>query len=191
MSTKKQRLYEAATLLFNEKGYHAASMRDLAERLQLKVSSLYSHIGSKEEILQKICFDYARQFLSEIEQVEQTLADSPAQIRAIIRLHVRTALSNTRAFMVFNDEWRHLSEPHLSDFLRLRKEYEHRLQHIIESGIERGELKNLNAKVVLYTLLASLRWLPYWYKPERKIQPAELEAQLETLVLQGIEKKTD
>jgi AcrR family transcriptional regulator len=44
---KKEAIYEAAAQLFREKGYKAASMRDLAERVDLKVSSLYSHIGSK------------------------------------------------------------------------------------------------------------------------------------------------
>ncbi|MBK6904959.1 MAG: helix-turn-helix transcriptional regulator [Saprospirales bacterium] len=50
---KKQEIFEEAAKLFQEKGYGAASMRDLADRVQLKASSLYSHIRKKEEILQR------------------------------------------------------------------------------------------------------------------------------------------
>ena len=53
-NNKKELIYKEAALLFKEKGYQKASMRDLADRVNLKVSSLYSHIGSKEEILQKL-----------------------------------------------------------------------------------------------------------------------------------------
>jgi AcrR family transcriptional regulator len=56
---RKQIIYREAARLFREKGYNAASMRELAERVQLKASSLYNHIGSKEEILVKICAQYA------------------------------------------------------------------------------------------------------------------------------------
>ena len=58
--TKKELVFEAAGKLFMEKGYLAASMRELAERVGLEqASSLYNHLKSKEEVLRKICFDNA------------------------------------------------------------------------------------------------------------------------------------
>ena len=54
VKTKKQLILEAAARLFRDKGYAATSMRDLARAVDLKASSLYNHIGSKEEILQNI-----------------------------------------------------------------------------------------------------------------------------------------
>jgi TetR/AcrR family transcriptional regulator, cholesterol catabolism regulator len=62
VSPTKHKIFEEAARLFQENGYLAASMRDLAQRVGLQVSSLYSHIGSKEELLQKICFDSARAY---------------------------------------------------------------------------------------------------------------------------------
>jgi AcrR family transcriptional regulator len=48
VSEKKQRILEAAACLFRDKGYSATSMRDLAGAVNLKASSLYNHISSKE-----------------------------------------------------------------------------------------------------------------------------------------------
>lgn len=187
---KKEVIYEAAAHLFREKGYQAASMRELAERVDLKVSSLYSHIGSKEELLQKMCFDNAYLFINGLEVIEQMDGSAIDKIKAIIALHIDIATQNPTSVTVFNDEWKHLTNEHtqknLKAFLKLRKNYETRFQKIIVEGIESGELKEINANVALYTILTSVRWLHYWYKPSRKVSPELLKIQIANLLLEGI-----
>lgn len=187
---KKAAIYEAAALLFRERGYRAASMRELAERVQLKVSSLYSHIGSKEELLQKICFDNAQHFIQGLDIIEQKGGTALEQLQGVIGLHVDSAVSNPTSVTVFNNEWRHLTDGkgqrNLSAFLALRKTYESRLQNIIQTGINKGELRATDARVALYTLLTAVRWLHYWYKPSRKVSPKALKEQLATLLLHGL-----
>src|ERR1700729_1354032 len=69
-STKKEVIIEKASRLFREKGFGAASMRDLAEHVGVEAASLYNHIQSKSEILQAICFRVANEFLTNLEAVE-------------------------------------------------------------------------------------------------------------------------
>lgn len=187
---KKAAIYEAAALLFRERGYRAASMRELAERVNLKVSSLYSHIGSKEELLQKICFDNAQHFINGLDQIEQKGGTALDQLKGVISLHVDIAVTDPTSVTVFNNEWRHLTDgkgqKNLSAFLALRKTYETRLQNVIQTGIEQGELRDTDPRVALYTLLTAVRWLHYWYKPSRKMSPRALKEQLATLLLHGL-----
>ncbi len=184
--TKKQQIYQEAAKLFREKGYKAASMRDLAEKVDLKASSLYSHIGSKEEILIKICFDNAEHFLQGMQKVEETEASASEKIKALLHLHVQTALEDTTSATVFNDEWRHLSEPHLSEFVSLRKDYENRFRKIIQQGVEKKEIEAYNTEIVLYSLLNAAQWLHHWYKPKGKIQPKELKEDIIAMMMNGI-----
>ncbi len=186
--TKKQVIFEAAALLFRDKGYSATSMRDLAEKVNLKASSLYNHIGSKEELLREICFANAGHFrraMAAVEAMEATAAD---KVRALIRVHIDIATSDFTSVTAFNDEWRHLSEPHLSEFKALRRDYEKRFQAIIESGIEQGAFKQLDSFTALYTIFSSMRWLYDWYKPERPVTPDQLYEQISTLLMSGLEK---
>jgi len=60
--------------LFHEKGYKAASMRDLAELVGVEAASLYNHIRSKTELLHDICFDVANIFWEHINKVESSEA---------------------------------------------------------------------------------------------------------------------
>jgi AcrR family transcriptional regulator len=184
--TKKQKIFREAAKLFREKGYNAASMRDLAERVDLKASSLYSHIGSKEEILRKICFDNATHFGEGMEKVEAMQASATEKIKALLLLHIQTALEDTTSVTVFNDEWKHLSEPHLSEFIQLRRNYEERFRSIIKAGVDNKELRALNTEIMLYSLLNSVQWLHYWYKKDGKIKPEELRKNIVQMMLQGI-----
>jgi len=186
--SKKQIIFEAAALLFRDKGYTATSMRDLAEQVSLKASSLYNHIGSKEEILREICFANAEQFSQGMAEVEALQTSAADKVRALIRIHINVATSDFTSVTAFNDEWRHLSEPHLSEFKTRRRDYEKRFQTIIETGIRDGEFKQLDSFTALYTIFSSMRWLYDWYKPERDVTPDQLYEQVSTLLMSGLEK---
>jgi len=47
----------AAISLFLEQGYHATSMRQIAERADLALGGIYNHFSSKDEIFQAIIID--------------------------------------------------------------------------------------------------------------------------------------
>ncbi|MDX1666668.1 MAG: TetR/AcrR family transcriptional regulator [Saprospiraceae bacterium] len=184
--TKKQLIYEAASRLFRDKGYPATSMRDLARAVDLKASSLYNHIGSKEEILQDICFSNARRFLEGMEAVERS-GDPPVEkIKALLALHVRIAGRDITSVTAFNDEWRHLSEPHLSEFKRLRRDYETRFKKILLKGMEAGTLRSMDPTVMLYTLLSSVRWLYDWYRRGGELSMEDLQDQITAMLMEGL-----
>ena len=188
---KKDQIYEQAAQLFTEKGYRAASMRDLAERVDLKVSSLYSHIGSKEELLRKICFDNAALFTKGMSDIEKIKGSVIEKIKAIIALHVDVAVMNPSSVTVFSNEWKHLSDNeseqfNLKHFLALRKDYENRFRQILIFGINKGELKNINPDIALFTIITSVRWLHYWYKPSRKTYPDLLKSEITMILLNGL-----
>ena len=187
--TKKELVFEAAGKLFMEKGYLAASMRELAERVGLEqASSLYNHLKSKEEVLRKICFDNAHKYVNGISEIEKQTNTSAEKVKKLIALHIQIAIDDSTSVTVFNDEWRHLSEPYLSDFLALRKDYENRFKKIIEDGIAASEFKKTHSIVALYTILTSVRWIHYWYNEERDLSLDELENDITSLLLTGLEK---
>ena len=56
MNTKEY-IFDAALDLFSKKGYDSVSLREIAEQVGIKKSSIYSHYTSKEAILMDI-FEY-------------------------------------------------------------------------------------------------------------------------------------
>ena len=186
ISPAKKKIFEEAARLFHEKGYLASTMRDLAVRVHLKVSSLYSHIGTKEELLHKICFDAARVYLDGMAEAEAMSASPAGKVRFLISLHIRTATSDVTTITIFSDEWRHLSEPYLTEFLSMRKGYERRFTRIMQQAVDNGEFAPMNVTVALFTILTSVRWLHRWYPEKRGISLKALEEEILRLLFEGL-----
>lgn len=186
ISPKKQKILEAAARLFRDKGYSATSMRDLASAVDLKASSLYNHIASKEELLQEICFSTAHKFVDAITEIEAREIPALDKIKALIYLHTTVAATDLTSITSFNDEWRHLREPHLSEFLSLRRHYEAHFLKILADGMEAGSIKQMEPQLVFYTMLSSIRWLYDWRLRKQASISSLHSEQISTILLSGL-----
>lgn len=187
--SRKEQVIRKAAELFKEKGYAAASMRDLAQMLGIEAASLYSHIKSKEEILRTLCFDMANEFRASLDKVEKQTGTASEKLRKGIIGHIQVMAKDLTASAVFMNEHRHLSQPWLRDFLLLRINYINRFKKILEDGIKSGEFKDtIDKKLAVMTLFSSLNWMPMWYDPVGKIEPEELGYQLADMLVNGIKK---
>ena len=189
--SRKEQVIRSAAKLFKEKGYAASSMRDLAQKLGIEAASLYSHIKSKEEILQTLCFDMAAEFRESLEKVETQNVSASEKLSLGIIGHVNVMARDLTASAVFMNEHRHLSNPYLRDFLLLRINYINRFKAIIEEGVAKGEFKkNIDTKLAVMTLFSSLNWMPMWYSPDGSIEPKELGQQLANMLVNGLKQNT-
>lgn len=80
-NTTKNKIFEVCVDLFSKKGFEAVSVREIAEKVGIKPSSLYNHYNSKEEILDSI-FDYFQIEIKKsrkvIENIEENLKNKSA-----------------------------------------------------------------------------------------------------------------
>lgn len=187
-SDKLELILKEAAKLFKQKGFGGTGMRDLAGQLGMEAASMYYHIGSKDEILEKICSEVANKYLQNLEEIEEKEISYVEKLKELIRFHIRIMINYGPEVSVTNHDWKYLTGDKLNSFKELRKLYETRLEKLIASGIEANELANVNPQVVLFTILSSLRWIEFWWKPQRGISAKELENNIITLLLKGIEQ---
>jgi len=186
--SKRENIIKAAALLFKEKGYGSASMRDLAERVGVEAASIYSHIKSKDEILEEICFRIAGEYSSHLSKIENEKSSYTDKLKSIIKLHIQLMIEDAASVSVTNNDWKSLPEPKLSIFKTLRKGYEARFAALIEKGIAKKEFAPINVSVAMFTILSAIRWVELWYNPKRKISEKELEKDITNLLLNGLKK---
>jgi AcrR family transcriptional regulator len=187
-STKKEIIIEKAAKLFREKGFGAASMRDIAETVGVEAASLYNHIQSKSEILQAICFKIANEFISHLEDVERNTESTLKKMETIIRFHIRMMLEQYEYVYISDHEWRHLPEPYLSNFLNQRRSYRKRLGDIIQEGINKNEMKNIEPYVAVLTILSAISGIESWQRSRKNTSAETLEANMVRYLIEGLKK---
>ncbi|UPL47683.1 TetR/AcrR family transcriptional regulator [Hymenobacter sublimis] len=188
-TNKRQLILEEAAKLFKQKGFGGTSMRDLAGEVGIEAASMYNHIKSKDEILELICFRVSSTYISQLAEIEATQAPYVEKIKALICLHIRLMIEDGAAVSVANHDWKYLPEPALKAFKDARKQYEKGFAALIEQGIAAGEFQPVNVSVALFTILSAVRWVELWYRPGRELSAEELEANIVTMLLTGLERK--
>lgn len=183
---RKEQINEIAQNLFRTKGYAATSMRDLAKEVGIEPASLYSHVKSKEELLQKICFRIATEFFDVLQNILEEKIVNEEKLAAGIDAHVGVILNNLDATTVFFHEWKHLSEPSLSEFKLLRNKYEKQFRSIIEAGIESGEFDEVDAHVSIKLLFAMMNSIHEWYNPKGKLKQKEIVKNIVEAFVRGV-----
>ena len=187
-ASKKELILRKAATMFREKGFSATSMRDLAETVGIEAASLYNHIRSKNEILEAICFDVANIFNTNMEAVESSRQKSISKIEELLRFHIRQMVQNYEAVHVSDREWKHLDEPYLSNFQNQRRSYRKKFAAIIEEGMERNEIRKIDAPTAVLIILHAVSGIESWHRSKARISAQELEENMLKIMIDGLQK---
>lgn len=184
--TRKEVIVSKAATLFREKGFKAASMRDLAEAVGVEAASLYNHIKSKTEILHELCFSVANRFLHKIDEVEAEQTSSVDKIEKLLRFHINEMIHHYEEVYVSDREWKHLSDPYLSNFQNQRRIYRKRFAAIIETGIATHQVKKIDAATAVLIMLHAISGIESWHRSTQKITAEELEENMISILVGGL-----
>ena len=188
-STRKETIIETAARLFRERGFSATSMRDLAEQVGVEAASLYNHISSKAEILQELCFKVANKFMSHIDKVDAADMSSIKKIEAVLRFHIQQMVHHYEEVYVSDREWKHLTDPYLSNIQTQRRVYRQRIASIIEEGIKKNEIKKIDAPTAVLIMLHAVSGIESWHRSKQKITGEVLEENMITILIGGLQNK--
>jgi len=185
-TSRKEVIVSKAASLFREKGFKAASMRDLAEAVGVEAASLYNHIKSKTELLHELCFGVANRFMHHMDEVESKKNNSIAKVEELVRFHINEMINHYEEVYVSDREWKHLSDPYLSNFQNQRRMYRKRFAAIIEAGIRNKEIKAIDAPTAVLIILHAIGGIESWHRSTQKIDADALTSNMITILVGGL-----
>jgi AcrR family transcriptional regulator len=177
----------AAAKVFRTKGYHAATVRDIAEEVGILKGSLYHHFESKEALLYLVVKEPIAQMYRTMAAIAE--ADLPAneKLRRAILAHLQAFDRHYPHLFVYLREREELKRRFREMIGFSPKEYERCWQQILREGIEQGEFRSdLDIQVTSYGLLGMLNWCYKWYDPQGRLSVKEVAEQFTQLALSGI-----
>lgn len=182
----RDQILEAAAQIFSEKGFHAASMRDIADAVDLRKASLYHHVSSKQEILVDLLDKALDVLIASMEDVvAQDLAPED-KLRLAMKTYLEILTHRRNLSSVLLLEHRSLEpEFHLRHIPR-RDKFEGLVRGIIEDGIEQGVFACGNPRLAIKTILGVINWTIMWYRPEGESTPDQIADFNADLLIEGL-----
>lgn len=184
---KYEEIAQAAIKLFEQKGYHATSVQDIADEVGLQKGSLYHYISSKEELLMKIAQQSISGFNRRLEKIIETEVSAKDRLILAIHNHIVGVAANLEMTIVLLREAFSLEPEHHQVIKAETDRYLNLWTKIIDEGIQTGEFKPGNSRLIALAILGSCNWLYRWYQEGGKLTPEEIGNYFAHIFLEGIQ----
>jgi AcrR family transcriptional regulator len=184
--TTFERLLDAAAALFSQKGYAAASTREIAGILGIRKASLYYHIENKEDLLYAICKSSLDQIRRDVAAALEKVRDPLERTRTLIRAHIKSLVRDQIAHSVAVGEMHALSGARLKEVIELRDAYEELVRSVLQDARKAGVLRDdIGVKYLCLILLGLLNRVEMWYRRDGALSPDQLARVFEAIFLTG------
>ncbi len=189
-SPKKEQILTAATRLFHERGYHATSVRDIADAVGIQGGSLYAHFESKDDVLWDIVNLSADAFFAALDPVIRSNRDTNAKLRDAIIAHIGVITRDLDAAAVYTTEWRHLATERRTEFSARRDAYESLFRDLVRVGIREGFLSPVDEAYGTLFILSALNYVYLWFRPEGRMSSEAVARMMADFIFDGLRRRT-
>jgi len=163
-SDRRIEILKSAAAAFRRRGYHGASVDEIASALAMTKGNLYYYFKNKEEILYA-CHDYSLDvLLGLMTQVQADASRPDDKLRKLILAFIHVMLDELQGTALTLD-LQALSPPLLKRIIAKRDRFDHGMRQIIQQGIDDGLFRPGDPKMIGFAMMGAVNWITKWFDP--------------------------
>lgn len=172
---------------FASHGYHGTSMRDLGEDLGILGSSIYSHIGGKQELLVAVVERGAGFFETAAAEAFESDAEPEARLQRLMSGHVDVLLDHRAEARTYLAEVNFLEVDARKRVDEIRDRYEYAFRSTIAQGVDLGRFrKDCDPRIAAIYVLSLLNAVDRWYNEDGRLSRDEMVEDMYRFVITGL-----
>jgi AcrR family transcriptional regulator len=188
---RRQKIIAAAAGVFQEKGFGAASLGDVAIALGTDRASLYYYVSSKEELFHEVVHTAAEDSVLRAEAIRDGDGTTTEKLSALVQSLLMSFEEHYPYLYVYIQEKMSQigreDDPWASSMWTLNRRYDDAVMAIVQEGIDSGELKALApARVLAYGIVGMVNWSHRWFRPTGDLSAKELADAYVEMLLSGL-----
>lgn len=161
---RRVEILKSAAAAFRRRGYHGASVDEIASTLEMTKGNLYYYFRNKEDILYA-CHEYSLDILLKLmKQVQQEPIPPDQKLRRLILAFVHLNLDELQG-TALTLEPDALSAPLLAKIIAKRDEFDHGMRAIIAEGMAAGLFTKGDPKMIEFAIMGAVNWISKWFDP--------------------------
>ena len=147
MNKTKRKIFEASMKLFADKGYESTSIEEITATVGVAKGTLYYHFSSKEEIFNFLIEEGMKLLKNSIDIKTEKLDNYIDKLKAIILIQIKIIVKYENLMtIVLSQAWG--TEKRNNKCRECVFEYINTIEEIVKKGIEKGEIKPGDPKVI-------------------------------------------
>ncbi len=155
---KRLQIIRTACRLFAEKGYHSATMPDIARSLGMSVGNLYNYFESKEELAREVMLTVSRWVADRLRRINQEEIPTSEKIKRLVESFFEISLKEPELINYFLRVFlsnRELFHEGCGGFACV-SEVVSEVITLISTGIERNEIREQDYYSAFVTLMGPM-----------------------------------
>lgn len=181
-----QEILKAAAEVFYEKGYDAATLQDIADRVGILKGSIYYYIKTKGDLLDHLLTEVHNEGVAMIKENAGLPGSVFDKLTAMFRSHIDYMCRNQAKTTVYLRELKAL-DPARREALFRGHEFRDQFLALIRKGQAEGViLADLDPKLTAQTMMGWTNSLYQWYRPQSRKPVKQIADHFITIMLRGV-----
>ena len=182
---KRNAVLQAAAQLFNERGFHATSLDDIAARLNVTKPTLYYYVKNKDEILLQCVRQGLDMMLEGIEASRAAGGKAIDQLMTCMQVYARIVTMDFGMCLIrVGDE--QLPPESRKELRRLKSAIDQEFRRLVAEGVAEGSLQPCDPKMTAFVIAGALSWIGRWYQPDGEYTPEQVAQQCIATLCEGV-----
>jgi AcrR family transcriptional regulator len=170
--------------MFNERGFHATSLEDVAASLGISKPTVYHYLGNKDQVLLECVTIGLQQLLEAAAAARAEQGRGIDRLRSFLRRYAEVTMDDFGRCVVRTGE-EALSPGSVRRFRDLKREIDTAMRTLIAEGIADGSIAAVDPKLLAFTLAGALNWSARWHDPKGAQDGQQLAHQMVSILAAG------
>jgi AcrR family transcriptional regulator len=186
-SDRRIEILKSAAAAFRRRGYHGASVDEIASALEMTKGNLYYYFKNKEEIL-FACHEYSLdKLLSLMAEVESESSSPELKLRRLVLALIHLILDDLHGTALTLDP-EALSPPLFKRITAKRDDFDHGIRTIIQQGIDAGAFRPGDPKMIEFAMMGAVNWIAKWFDPAGQMTSDQIGDAFADYLVGGLKK---
>ncbi|WP_068300756.1 TetR/AcrR family transcriptional regulator [Pararhodobacter sp. CCB-MM2] len=184
-AAKREAVLRTAARFFNQKGFHATSLDDVATALNVTKPTIYHYFANKDEIL----FECTRRGLSAIIDASREAAaqggTGASRLRSVLMAYAMVMLDDYGICVARTQDY-NLTEASRKQFRALKRDIDALIRQVVAEGAEDGSLKVRDVRIATFTAAQALNGMGNWYNSDGPVGKEDTARQVVETLMDGL-----
>lgn len=188
-AAKRHAVLAAAVAMFNERGFHATSLDEVAASLGISKPTIYHYLGNKDQVLLECLTMGLQQLIAAAESVRTLPGTGLDRLKTYLRRYAEVNMDEFGRCVILTAE-ESLSPDSVQRCRALKRQIDAAMRKLIVEGIADGSIAATDPMLLAFTLAGALNWPARWHDPDGALGASDVAERMVTILTDGIAPRT-